>query len=205
MPQECNKWEHNLIHDNNENYYAKERTDYCNATPFEDRRPDVVCPQFLSMVGQGLFFGGGNRNLVRDNFIYNNYRRGMMLFWVPAVLRGDRDVGRQADTSNGNMFIDNKLGIDPSGAPAPNGVDVWWDEQGIGNCFSGNVSKSSRSGKVITNGPVLPACPNPGGSPVANPLYAAELVGCTAWDPRDNPRPIGCDWFLPVSKAPQKP
>lgn len=205
MPQECNKWEHNVIHDNNENDYSKERTDYCNATPFEKRRPDVVCPQFLSMVGVGLFFGGGNRNLVRDNLIYANYRRGMMLFWVPAALRGDLDVGRQADTSNGNMFVDNKLGIDPSGAPAPNAVDIWWDEQGIGNCFSGNVSKSSRSGKVVTNGPALPACPSPGGSPVANPLYAAELVGCTAWDPRDNPRPIGCDWFMPVSKAPQKP
>ena len=205
MPQECNKWENNRIHHNNENYYTEKNTDYCNATPFAQRDEKVVCPQFLAMVGVGLFYGGGNRNLVRDNHIYANYRRGMMLFWVPATLRGENDPARQSDTSNGNRFVDNKLGMDLRGEPAPNGIDIWWDEQGIGNCFSGNATKSSRSGRVVTNGIELPECPNAGGSPTSNPLSSAELVGCTAWDPRDNPRPIGCDWFLPVEEAPQKP
>jgi hypothetical protein len=28
-----------------------------------------------------------------------------------------------------------------------------------------------------------------------NPAVTAAQVPCTAWDPRDDPRPAGCTWF----------
>ena len=62
----------------------------------------------------------------------------MRLFWVPAPLRGEqrpeqavRQLERQPDR-------DNTFGIAPDGTLVPNGVDVYWDEQGVGNCWQGN-------------------------------------------------------------------
>ncbi len=34
-------------------------------------------------VGTGILTGGGNGNIFRKNYIYDNWRRGTMLFWVP--------------------------------------------------------------------------------------------------------------------------
>ncbi len=135
MPQECVKWENNRIASNNVNFFTQTNQKECAATPFVLRPKEQVCPQFQVPVGTGIIIAGGNRNLIRKNHLYDNHRVGILLFGVPAALRGDNDPAHQLDTSNGNRFIGNVMGADPSGARKPNGRDFVWDSQGAGNCF----------------------------------------------------------------------
>ncbi len=193
MPQECFRWENNQIYSNNNNLFTAQRQRYCNATPFPVRPATIVCPHFQTAVGTGILIGGGSRDTVKDNHIYDNWRYGVMLIWVPAAIRGDDRLDRQADTSNDNHFLDNIMGRRPDGTPDPNGHDFWWDEQGVGNCWQGNVSSS---GKGRFSDPAsLPGCARPSTSPVSRLDKTALLVPCTTWDPERNPRPVACDWF----------
>jgi hypothetical protein len=194
MPQDCSKWTRNEINSNNVNFFSRNRS-YCNATPFERRRKDVVCPQFQVPVGSGLILYGANRNRIANNHIWDNWRSGVRLFYVPAAVRGDLDPRRQFDTSNGNRFEDNRMGLTPAGRADPNGSDFTWDEQGIGNCWQGNRSPK---GRAITSDPAsLPTCDSGGSkSVVPNLLKAAAEVPCASWNPRTNPDPPGCAWFI---------
>jgi hypothetical protein len=191
MPQECFLWEHNVINSNNQNFFTAERQDYCNRTPFLMRPKDIVCPQFQTAVGTGVLIGGGNRDLLRDNWIFDNWRWGAALIAVPASLRGDNEPSHQQDTSNGNQFLSNRMGVTVDGQRKPNGVDFFWDEEGVRNCWSQNNSQT-------TNVPTgVPGCPG-SDTPVAhppNPATDSMLVPCTAWDPQHNPRPVACNWF----------
>jgi hypothetical protein len=199
MPQECVKWERNKIRTNNVNFFETAKQKYCGATPFVLRPRTMVCPQFQVPVGTGIIIAGGNRNLIRDNDIYDNWRQGILLFAVPAALRGDNDPEHQLDTSNGNRFIDNLMGATAEGTRMPNGRDFTWDSEGSGNCFDGNQLKS---GAGHTSEPaILPGCP---GSRIVMPTNLAVLapmISCAAWDPKNMPNPPGCDWFT----TPRKP
>jgi hypothetical protein len=144
---------------------------------------------------------GGNHNFVHANEIFDNWRAGAKLFWVPAAIRDEFEVS-QFDTSNANRFVDNRLGANPDGLTQPNGVDFWWDEQGIGNCWQGNVPVDGA--EVTSNQLVLPQhvllglpdCDS-GGSllPTGDPVKSALLVPCATFDREDDPDPVGCDWF----------
>jgi hypothetical protein len=196
MPQECFRWEHNVIASNNFNPFSAQNQRYCMSTPFLKRRKQVVCPQFQTPVGTGVVMGGANRDLLRANWIYDNWRQGVILLTVPASIRGDTDPAHQTDTSNGNEFIDNIMGRSPQGARMPNGLDFEWDQGGQGNCFQGNVLASGTG----TDPVLLPACP---GAPVylpPNPAVTAAQVPCTAWDPYLQPEPPGCNWFTTPAK-----
>jgi hypothetical protein len=57
-------------------------------------------------VGSGLILYGANRNRIANNHIWDNWRSGVRLFYVPAAVRGDLDPRSQFDTSNGNRFED---------------------------------------------------------------------------------------------------
>jgi len=191
MPQECYRWENNRIYSNNFNPFSEERQNYCIATPFVKRKPSIVCPQFQTAVGTGVVMGGSNRDLLTKNYLYDNWRQGVLLLTVQASIRGDNDPSHQEDTSNQNRFIDNIMGTTPEGKRMPNGADFTWDSAGQGNCFEGNKMQSADKNEPAS----LPACP---GSPVwmpQNPAVLAAQVPCTAWDPNTNPRPSGCDWF----------
>lgn len=193
MPQECVKWEDNRIHGNNNNLFEAAHQKYCGATPFGLRPRTTVCPQFQVPVGTGITIAGGNRNLIRRNFVYDNWRQGIQLFGVPAALRGDTDPTRQFDTSNGNRFLGNVMGADPSGTRLPNGRDFVWDSQGSGNCFEENQLRSGAGHESVPA--QLPGCP---GSPIqlpANIAVLAPMLSCAAWDPNKMPTPPGCDWF----------
>jgi hypothetical protein len=194
MPQDCSKWTDNEIYSNNENYFNSENDTYCNETPFPERRREAVCPQFIAVVGSGFMWYGANQNLMENNRIYDNWRSGVRLFWVPATLRGDNDPEHQADTSNGNRFVNNTFGIAPDGTSLPNGEDVFWDEQGMGNCWEDNATAPGRS---LTSNPMpLPDCKSGGSnSPVSNPAKTAADAPCVNWNPRTNPDPPGCAWF----------
>ena len=192
MPQDCARWERNLIYSNNEDYFNDERDAYCRDTPIEGRDPTIVCPTFQVPVGTGIGIFGGNRDIVRDNHIWDNWRDGVKLLFVPAAFRGEPEKG--IDTSFGNRFADNGMGVRPDGVRDPNGNDFWWDEEGAGNCWSGNAGPAGAAptSNVLTG---LPTCP---GSTVFSPgvpTKTASQATCATWDPYENPDPPGCDWF----------
>lgn len=200
MPQECYRWEHNRINSNNFNPFTSSRQEYCRKTPFSKRPKTIVCPQFQTPVGTGVVMGGSNRDLLKGNYIYDNWRQGVILLSVPASIRGDNDPDHQRDTSNQNHFIDNVMGASPSGAKAANGKEFTWDSGGQGNCFEGNKLRSGTGSEPL----ILPTCAQ--AAPVylpPNPKVTGAQLPCTAWDP-DRPgaqNPPGCDWFT----TPRKP
>jgi hypothetical protein len=208
MPQDHAFLEDNRLYLNNVNYYERYvQAGTCGGTP-ADRgyETGTVCPPFPVPVGTGIMVAGGNHNLVRDNDIYDNWRQGAMQFWVPAAIR-DEFEEHQFDTSNHNHWRSNRMAGHPDGLVQPNGVDFWWDEQGVGNCWQDNTSAA---GEVTTNASVpvgddggedppftgFPDCDS-GGSvfPVGSVVKSAQLVPCAAYDREDNPDPEGCDWF----------
>lgn len=191
MPQECVKWQDNTIRSNNNNIFTEAHQKYCAATPFGLRPKEMVCPQFQTPVGTGIIIAGGNRNLIQKNHLYDNHRVGILLFGVPAALRGDNDPAHQFDTSNGNRFLDNVLGADAAGARKPNGREFIWDSQGSGNCFQGNTMKSGTGSEPAS----LPACPGSPTQQVVNLAVLAPMLSCSAWDPKNLTNPPGCDWF----------
>jgi hypothetical protein len=222
MPQDASKWTDNLIYSNNKNIFSDDRDAYCKQ-PAEDRDPTVVCPTFQVPVGTGILIAGGNDNIVEGNYIFDNWRRGTMLHWVPASFRGELDPGKAFDTSTNNAYVDNCMGIRPPDVRAPdfgscqgsrdaNGVDFWWDgEEGQdcdpdqpgcvdietvkSNCWSGNIGPDASQ---PTSDPAsLPACPgfDTGLFVFPNVNKLLELLPCASWDPQTNTDPPGCDWF----------
>lgn len=180
FPQHGNVIEHNNFYDNNFNPYQ----------PTSDVAPFISAP-----VGTGLWLAGGNANVLRDNRFFDNWRRGVMLFAVPdATVCGPPPVGSttpvpgcdpsKVSTSFDNQFHDNVMGVSPSGAAQPNGVDFWWDSfaGNTGNCWWNN---KAAPGKSVTTSPLLlPDCAG-GTQPstsigTGNPVNEDELVSCFA-------------------------
>jgi hypothetical protein len=192
MPQDCAKWEDNWIYSNNEDYFNDERDAYCRDTPIEKRDPTVVCPTFQVPVGTGLGIFGGNGDIARNNYIWDNWRDGIKLLYVPAAFRGEPDKG--VDTSFENTFASNRMGIRPDGTPDANGNDFWWDEQGRRNCWIDNLGIGGRepTHNVLLG---LPECPGSDTTMPGNPAKTASQATCATWDPYENPDPPGCDWF----------
>jgi hypothetical protein len=211
MPQDCSKFEGNRIYSNNLDLFNDERDDYCRDTPYPERDPEVVCPTFQVPEGTGLLTAGGNQNLVRTNFIYDNWRSGTRLFWVPAAARGETDPAKTHDTSWGNQTVENQMGQAPDGAADPNGVDFWWDEEngyesfpatpGVVNCWERNAG--STGGAATSDPAQLPACTGERAFLPGNPEKQAGQAACAAWDPSneatDSSLP-GCDWFANPSE-----
>jgi hypothetical protein len=206
MPQDCAKWENNEVYSNNYDLFNPERNAYCKQPP-EKRDPKITCPTFQTAVGTGMMIAGGDGNITRGNQIYDNWRAGARLFWVPSYLRGTDSTGQsqnndteQFDTSNKNSYVDNKVGFRPDGTRSPNGVDFWWDEEGAGNCWQGNVGPNGA--KPTSDPATLPTCASGGSAfSTGNPVKQTFQVPCATWNPQDNNDPPGCDWF----KVPPKP
>jgi hypothetical protein len=204
FPQHGNVIRGNNFYDNNFNPFKKG----------SDVDPFIAAP-----VGTGLWLAGGNANIVENNHFYDNWRRGVMLFAVPdATVCGPPPVGSSTpvpgcdplgvSTSYGNRFHGNTMGVSPTGAVKPNGLDFWWDSfpGNTGNCWWAN---KAAPGKSVTSAPAgLPSCSG-GKSPgtsigTGDPVNELELVSCLAGFtvsgyPAGNPQT--CTW----SKTPAKP
>ncbi len=73
--------ENNRFYSNNFNIYADDST---------------VKPAFPFPVGTGMWIAGGNRHQVRNNYFYDNWRRGTMLYSVPdQLICGEAADGNQ--------------------------------------------------------------------------------------------------------------
>ncbi|MFI0353033.1 right-handed parallel beta-helix repeat-containing protein [Actinomadura sp. 9N407] len=202
LPQNHATFENNLIYSNNENYYGNIWDGTCKKKP-RDRGHEqgLVCPAPPIPVGTGLLLGGGNDNNYTGNRLYDNWRHGFRQIWVPAPIRGENDLLKFRDTSHRNRYTGNAFGITPQGAEQPNGLDVWWDEQGDGNCWQQNTSSW---GTVKSDPAKLPNCDRPSGwtfnSLLGNLGKVFSGLPCSEYG-RDKPRPQGCDWF----DTPQRP
>jgi hypothetical protein len=161
-----------------------------NFNPYE--KGSDIDPAFPYPVGTGLWIAGGNNHQVRNNNIYDNWRRGTMLFTIPDVLvcgpgmSNDHQKGcdpKATNTSHRNRQFSNKMGLGPDGKPMPNGVDFWWDDfpTATADCWYANEGP-----KPITTSPAtgLPNCAN-GKSPdtshgKGNMQNESELAECLA-------------------------
>lgn len=196
MPQHCAKWENNRIYSNNADLFNPERQQYCKDTPYPQRDLSKTCPTFQVPVGTGAIIAGGNKDIVQNNYIFDNWRDGVKLLWVPAYFRGENDPSKTDDTSYDNQFKNNKMGTAPDGTKSPNGNDFWWDGEGSGTCFDGNQGAGGDA--VKTTGPRFPACSDPLKdlkSPGDGSMTASQ-ASCSTWDPDTNPDPPACDWFV---------
>jgi hypothetical protein len=230
MPQDHSKWTNNLFYSNNYDLFNAERDAYCQNTAPAARDPKKVCPTFQAPIGTGLLIAGGNGNVIQGNYFWDNWRRGTMLHWVPATLRGEEDNTRNYDTSGNNTYEGNCMGIKPTninnpnfstctGTRDPNGVDFWWDEEEgqdcdpnqagcvdtdtvNGNCWSNNIGPDGAAVSSDPPGLLLPGCPGVDTFRPGNSEKQAFLVPCAVWDPMTNPDPPGCDWFT-VPPEPQ--
>ena len=220
----------NLIYSNNFNIFSDDRDEYCKQPP-EQRDPTVVCPTFQVPVGTGMLIAGGNDNIVQNNYIYDNWRRGTMLHWVPASLRDEPDPAKGSDTSNNNAYVNNCMGIRPAsvwsanyttcqGYRDANGVDFWWDEEEgtdcdpaspgcvdtetqKGNCWIGNAGPNGSTPTADPPFSTLPICPGlDNGFKFPNIDKLLELLPCAEWNPRTNTDPPGLQLVRDAARAP---
>ena len=186
LPQDHARWSYNEIYSNNENYYLRYiDTGVCDK-PMPERGyiRGTVCPVIPTPVGTGVLVAGGNYNRTDHNWIYDNWRYGTMQFWVPAPLRDEFDPAKLFDTSHHNHTTDNHMGFTKDGKVRHNGMDHWWDDAGIGNCWERNRSSH---GKATDNFVLPPRSCKAGGSILLPglPVKDAEFLTCSEYDRAD--------------------
>ncbi|MFJ9579952.1 right-handed parallel beta-helix repeat-containing protein [Streptomyces sp. NPDC101191] len=195
LPQNHARFERNLIHDNNQNYYPNVADGTCAKPPVErGYEQGVVCPQISMPPGTGIITAGGNWNLYENNWIYGHQRSAFFLSAVPAFIRGESEWGKQTDTSHHNRYAGNHLGVDRDGTSRPNRSDVWWDGQGGGNCWQPDAGAATPY--------ALPACGPRWGDVSGNtrrlvgePVKLAQLLVCADYNVQARRLPAGCDWY----------
>lgn len=124
----CSVYRDNVVEDNDAEYLTP-------SNPDGDVRPHGFTEEIRPPSGVGVMLAGASGNLVYDNVIRDHDRWGLalnLLFTPPSE-----------NTVAANTF-------------AGNGLDVWWDEWGVGNCFEDNAHPD---GSAITSDPEdLPSC-----------------------------------------------
>jgi hypothetical protein len=196
LPQNHALFERNMIHSNNSNYYPYVRDGTC-ARPYASQgiEKGVVCPAVQVPVGTGVLVIGGNYNQFRDNWVYDNWKIGIVQTWVPGVARDDNRWSAQGETSHNNRYLGNHMGISADGQRHPNGIDFFWDGEGTGNCWD--------TAQALTVEPIaIPVCPAGGlHRLVSDPNLLVLFVDCGGYDLATQNLPAGCDWF----DSPQRP
>jgi hypothetical protein len=195
VPQNHALFEHNLIHSNNSNYYGYVKDGTC-ARPFLEQGVEkgVVCPAVQVPVGTGVLVIGGNYNVFRDNWVYDNWKIGIVQTWVPGAARNDFQWSAQGETSHNNRYLGNHMGISASGQRLPNGLDYFWDGEGTGNCWDTTAD--------VVQPITIPRC-SAGGPQrwISDPNLLVLFVDCSNYSLATKTLPAGCDWFT----TPQRP
>ena len=190
LPQNHALFEHNLIHSNNSNYYGYVRDGTCaRAYQLIGIEKGVVCPAVQVPVGTGILVIGGNYNVFRDNWVYDNWKIGIVQTWVPGVARNDNRWSAQGETSHFNRYLANHMGYAAGTERLPNGIDYFWDGEGQGNCWE---TAPTDVVQPIT----IPHCP--AGSPhrlLDDPNTLLLFVNCSTYDLETQALPVGCNWF----------
>jgi hypothetical protein len=204
LPQDHAWFSNNKIYSNNVNYFEEYvHSGVCDKPPAErgykpppgaPKWSGTVCPVGPFPVGTGWVIAGGNYNLIDGNRVWDNWRAGFMLLSVPGAIREEDDPAKQFDTSHFNKYVDNIMGVAPNGSDDLNGVDIWWDDTGKGNCWQRN--KGGITHNAMT--PELPDCKSGGsiGLP-ANTYKQGQIASCVTYD-RNDPilrDPPGCDFY----------
>jgi Right handed beta helix region len=195
LPQNHALFENNVIGDNNQDYYGHVRDGTCQK-PYPERgyEQGVVCPSVGVPPGTGVINPGGNYNVWRNNWVYGHSYAGFVTSWVPGFVRNDMEIAAQFDTSHHNSYYGNHLGEKPDGGSSPNGMDFWWDGQGVGSCWQSPSAGSEPR--------VLPTCNadhRPAGLGtaryVAEPDKVLKLYVCANYNLTTQRIPSDCDWF----------
>lgn len=206
FPQDSDLIEFNNFYSNNFDSYSPE-SDVVSTVPVP--------------IGVGLWIAGGNDNIIRYNFFYDNWRRGTMVFAVPDQLvcgpAGSVDPSQLAgcnpeavppSTSYRNEFYGNTMGRTPGGTVKRNGtgdlqtgrVDFWWDQYtgNTGNCWHDNIGKDGTK-ESVTSLPPAPTLPSDCETSVGTggPAQESELSDCFA---AISGAPSNCDWFTKPSE-----
>jgi hypothetical protein len=204
FPQSGAVFSRNRIFSNNFDDYA----------PGSDVRSSVGVP-----IGVGILIAGGNVDKVRDNRIWNNWRRGAMLLAVPDAISCPPNTqtcttSNASSTSYDNQFFDNTMGRAPNGKQRPNGVDFWWDEfpGDTGNCWYNNRGPDGTNASW-TGDPARAPSPNtsvPGFLPencggatntgTGDPVKEAVLLNCAQVATGDP----SCEWYVKPAKPKTK-
>lgn len=190
LPQNHALFERNLIHANNSNYYAQVRDGTC-ARPYLQWGVEhgVVCPSVGVPVGAGILVIGGNYNVFRDNWIFDNWKVGIVQTWAPGLARNDFSWSSQGDTSHFNRYMNNHMSVDAGGASRPNGIDFFWDGEGSGSCWQ---APTNAGADPVT----IPLCPT--GAPerlLMDPNKLVMFGTCSGYDLPTQAIPAGCDWY----------
>jgi hypothetical protein len=124
FPADSSQIDHNYIYSNNLDLYR------------DDAPVDILVGV---PIGTGIIYPGMNDARVHDNWIFDNWRDGAMLFSVPDSFtngggaEGDIFPGVSCpgagltdfSTSCGNQFFDNRVGRAPNGFRFPDAVDMF--------------------------------------------------------------------------------
>jgi Right handed beta helix region len=192
FPQDSDLLEHNKFYSNNFNPYD---------TKTSDVRPTTTMP-----VGTGMWIAGGNNNIIRNNYFFDNWRRGTMLFSVPNVIICPTPDPPEIpgchptdiSTSHRNQFYGNHMGTTPKGKRRPNGLDFWWDASN-GNkndCWFNNKGANGTPASITSIPAALPSnCATSIGTGGTDG-QTTELLNCVDV-PYDTP---GCPWFTTPPK-----
>jgi hypothetical protein len=179
FPQDSDLIENNEFYSNNFN-------------PYVEQPPDTeVVPTLPIPVGTAMWILGGNNNEFRNNDIWDNWRRGIMLSTVqdslvcgeaaaasggaPNHQKGCNEMAppEPASTSYRNEFHDNLFGRSPDGTILPNGngnvaqgrTDIWWDQWAGSNtnCWYDNAGRDGTSASITSTppAPLLPSSCDP--------------------------------------------
>jgi Right handed beta helix region len=210
FPQDSDLIEENNFYDNNFNPY----------TESSDVAPSIPVP-----VGTGLWIAGGNDNVFRKNHVYDNWRRGVMLFAVPdQLVCGPTGINPEQlpgcnpekvppSTSYRNQFYENVMGKSPTGETLPNGTgevatgrtDFWWDQYtgNTGNCWHNNIGKEGTEASLTSTpaAPLLPSACDETSIGTGGPAQEQELVTCfAAVEKGETEEEPACTWFTTPSK-----
>ncbi len=196
LPQNHAKFEHNVIADNNSDYYGYVRDGTCYRSSIaRGYESGVVCPSVGVPTGTGVITAGGDWDIWVNNWVYGNHYAGFILTWAPGFVRGATTWAEQFDTSHHNRYLGNSMGKPQHGTQSPNGIDFWWDGQGTDNCWQSSRPSGTEPFAVPTCGSGW-SIVGPGTARyVSEPMKLITLLNCARYSLANHTVPSDCQWF----------